>query len=150
MKIQSHRIQISQIILRNLVVQWPDQINNFFIKANTQHNIMENGLTVCAVTSAPSGNEVDNTCFSSMATSKFSRRCIIDGNRDTELPISFEKPTTFSSQSSGGRLIKYSSSCCASVLIENENLIDQIIWHTDRCKKNSDEFKVKQKALHHK
>lgn len=56
-----------------------------------------------ALISAASGKEEDSMCFSSIATSKFPRRCIIEGSKDMELPISFEKPITFSSQSSGGK-----------------------------------------------
>lgn len=78
---------------------------------------MEKGLTLLAVTAPPSGNEADNTFFSSMATSRFSSRCMSDGNKDIELPISLENPITFNSQSSGGKLIKYSSSCFGPVLI---------------------------------
>lgn len=69
----------------------------------------ELGLTCSTVTSAPSGNDADSLFLSSVATSKLSNRCIIEGNKDNELPISFEKPIIFNWQISGGNSMKCST-----------------------------------------
>jgi hypothetical protein len=52
--------------------------------------------------------------LSSIATRRFSKRCIKDGNSDNELPISFEKPRIFIQHSSGGSSTKCSVASLAS------------------------------------
>lgn len=84
-------------------------VNKGDLIKSIQHTDFKIALTLSVVTSAPSGNEALNFSFSSLATRKLSSRCMIDGNRDNELPISLEKPTIFNSQSSGGKWTTYSS-----------------------------------------
>lgn len=71
--------------------------------------------TQVALTSEASGKDEDNTFFSSIATRRFSRRCIKDGNKDKVLPRSLENPTIFKEQSSAGNSTKCSSDTRASV-----------------------------------
>lgn len=68
-----------------------------FIYLNVEHNhnlIYYNVLTLLAVICEPSGKEAVNNSFSSIATSKFSNRCIIDGNKETALASGLENPVS--------------------------------------------------------
>ena len=67
-------------------------------------------LTQSALISEPSGKEDDNRSLSSIATSRFSSRCIREGNKDKVLPISLEKPNIFNEHISGGNSTKCSIS----------------------------------------